>query len=311
MTIPWRDVFPAMTTQFHRDESLDLEATQRHIEVMLKSGSSGIVMLGSLGENATLSPGEKRQVVSAAIEAVDRRVPVIATVVETSTRAAIEYARDMEKLGAEGLMLLPAMIYRADAREAMAHYRAVARATELPIICYNNPLAYHVDITPAMFAELASEPNLVAIKESSGDVRRITDLRNALGDRYVIFAGVDDLALESAVLGADGWIAGIGLAFPKENQRLWELAVAGKIEAARKLYRWFTPLAHLDVHLKFVQYIKLAVQEAGFGAEWVRAPRRTLVGSERERILSIIRRGLEERPARLPPRPPLPRRRAS
>jgi len=305
MTIPWRDVFPAMTTQFRRDESLDLEAGSRHIETMIGSGASGLVMLGSLGENAALAPEEKRTVIAAALEAAAGRVPVIATVVETSTAAAIGYARDMERLGVDGLMLLPAMIYRADPRETLLHYRAVARATQLPIICYNNPLAYQVDITPAMFVELAGVSNLVAIKESSGDVRRITDLKNALGDRYVLFAGVDDLALESAVLGADGWIAGIGLAFPRENQRLWDLAVAGALDAALPLYRWFTPLAHLDTHVKFVQYIKLAIQAAGLGAEWVRAPRRVLVGEERRRILAIIEAGLEHRPKL----PPLPRRR--
>jgi 4-hydroxy-tetrahydrodipicolinate synthase len=297
MTIPWRDVFPALTTQFHRDESLDLEANSRHIEAILASGVAGIVMLGSLGENATLAPDEKRKVVKAAIEVTRGRVPVIAGVVETSTAAAIAFARDMERLGADGLMLLPAMIYRADPRETLAHFRAVARATQLPIIGYNNPLAYHVDITPAMFEELADLPNLVAIKESSGDVRRITDLRNLLGDRYVLFCGVDDLALESVVLGVDGWIAGIGLAFPAENQRFWELAVAGRIEAARELYRWFTPLMHLDTHVKFVQYIKLAIQEVGLGAEWVRAPRRPLAGTERRQILEIIHRGIKARPA--------------
>jgi len=302
MTIPWRDVFPAMTTQFHRDQSIDLDGTARHIETMIDSGASGLVMLGSLGENATLSPEEKRRVIAATIEAARGRVPVIATVIETSTAAAIGYARDMQRLGVDGLMLLPAMIYRADPRETLLHYRDVARATQLPIICYNNPLAYHVDITPAMFVELAGVSNLVAIKESSGDVRRITDLRNAVGERYVLFAGVDDLALESALLGADGWIAGIGLAFPRENQRLWDLAVAGEIDAARRLYRWFTPLAHLDTHVKFVQYIKLAIQAAGLGAEWVRAPRRTLVGEERRRVLAIIEAGLEGRP-KLPPSP--------
>lgn len=307
MTIPWRDVFPAMTTQFRRDESLDLEAGSRHIETMVGSGASGLVMLGSLGENVTLTAAEKRAVVAAAIEAARGRVPVIATVFEPSTAMAIGFARDMERLGVDGLMLLPAMVYRADPRETLQHYRAVARATQLPIVCYNNPLAYHVDITPAMFAELADVSNLVAIKESSGDVRRITDLRNALGDRYVLFAGVDDLALESAVLGADGWIAGIGLAFPRENQRLWELAVAGAIDAALPLYRWFTPLAHLDTHVKFVQYIKLAIQSAGLGAEWVRAPRRVLIGEERRRILGIIEAGLAQRP-KLPSLPTRRRR---
>ncbi len=292
----WSGVFPAVTTQMYQDESLDLEGTARHLEALIASGVSGLVMLGSLGENATLGPREKRSVMSMALEAAADRVPVLSGVVENSTAAAVEYAREMEKLGAQGLMVLPAMIYRADARETLDHYRAVARATDLPIICYNNPLAYAVDITPEMFAELADVKNFVAIKESSGDVRRITDLHNQVGDRYALFCGVDDLVLESAVLGIDGWIAGMGLAFPRENQRLWDLAMAGRFEEARALYRWFTPLLHLDTPVKFVQYIKLAIQEAGLGAEWVRAPRRPLVGAEREQILGIIHGGLRTRP---------------
>ena len=292
----WSGVFPAVTTQMKRDESLDLEATARHLEVLIDSGVSGIVMLGSLGESATLGPEEKRNVVRAALEAVRGRVPVLSGVVENSTAAAVQYARDMEKSGVQGLMVLPAMIYRADKAETVAHYRTVARATALPIIVYNNPLAYTVDITPAMFVELADVKNFVAIKESSGDVRRITDLHNLVGERYALFCGVDDLVLESAVLGIDGWIAGMGLAFPRENQRLWDLAMAGDYERARAIYRWFTPLLHLDTPVKFVQYIKLAIQEAGLGAEWVRAPRRVLEGEERKLVLEIIHRGLETRP---------------
>ena len=294
----WAGVFPAMTTQLHRDQSLDLAATARHIETMIDAGASGLVMLGSLGENVTLTRAEKLAVMRAALEAAAGRVPVLSGVAECSTAAAIEYTRELEKLGADGCMLLPAMIYKADARETLAHYKAVARATGLPIICYNNPLAYAVDITPAMFEQLAVLPNLVAIKESSGDVRRITDLINRLGERYTLFCGVDDLLLESVMLGARGWIAGVGLAFPAENQRLWELAVAGEWRKARELYRWFMPLLHLDTPLKFVQYIKLAVQEAGLGAEWVRAPRLTLSGAERRRILAIIHQGLSTRPSR-------------
>jgi 4-hydroxy-tetrahydrodipicolinate synthase len=262
---------------------------------------SGLVMLGSLGENQQLLPDEKRKVMAATIEAVRGRVPVLSGVIENSTAGAIAYARDMEKMRADGLMLLPAMVYKADARETVAHYRTVAAATSLPIICYNNPLAYTVDITPEMFAELADVKNFVAIKESSGDVRRVTDLRNLTGDRYQLFCGVDDLVLESVLLGVTGWIAGMGLAFPRENQHFWDLAIAGQYEEARRIYAWFTPLLHLDTPVKFVQYIKLAIQEAGLGAEWVRAPRLPLVGEERERILGIIRRGLETRP-KLPPR---------
>ena len=292
----WSGVFPAVTTQMRQDESLDLDATARHLEVLIDSGISGIVMLGSLGENAALAAAEKRSVVQMALETARGRVPVLSGVVENSTAAAVQYVRDMEELGAQGLMVLPAMIYRADPDETMHHYRAVARATGLPIICYNNPLAYGVDITPAMFTQLADVKNFVAIKESSGDVRRVTDLRNAVGDRYALFCGVDDLVLESAVLGIDGWIAGMGLAFPRENQRLWDLATTGRFAEARAIYRWFTPLLHLDTPVKFVQYIKLAIQEAGLGAEWVRAPRRVLAGEERQRILEIIHRGLASRP---------------
>lgn len=306
----WSGVFPAVTTQMHEDQSLDLDATQKHIEVLLASGVTGIIMLGSLGESATLEPDEKRRVVSAAIEVVNGRVPVVSGVIENSTASAVRYARDMEKLGADGLMVLPAMIYKADPRETTAHYRTVAKATGLPIIVYNNPLAYYVDITPTMFAELADVKNFVAIKESSGDVRRITDLINTVGDRYALFCGVDDLALEAAMLGATGWIAGLGLAFPYENQYLWELAMAGRWEEARALYRWYTPLLHLDIPIKFVQYIKLTLQEVGLGAEWVRAPRLTIAGEERKRVLKVIRDGIAARP-RLPKsaRAPAARRR--
>ena len=292
----WRGVFPALTTQFHKDLSLDLEATQRHIEVMITSGSTGIVMLGSLGENVTLDRSEKRRVMRAALEVAAGRVPVLSGVAETSTSAAVTYARELERLGANGLLLLPAMIYKADPRETLTHYRTVARATGLPIICYNNPLAYHVDITPTMFAELAAERNLIGIKESSGDLRRMTDIQNLVGERYRLFAGIDDLLLESAMLGAVGWIAGLNLAFPREGQRLWDLTQRGDWVAARKLYRWFMPLMHLDTHLKFVQYIKLAVQEAGYGKEWVRPPRLTLNGPERQAVLKTIRKGIATRP---------------
>jgi 4-hydroxy-tetrahydrodipicolinate synthase len=296
MPNPWSGVFPALTTQFHPDQSLDLDATGRHIEVLIDSGATGLVMLGSLGENVTLDPQEKRAVMEMTIRAARGRVPVLSGVAETSTAGAIRYAREMEKLGADGVMVLPAMVYKSDPPETIAHFRAVARATGLPILVYNNPIAYGVDITPKMFAELADEKNLVAIKESSADVRRITDLINEVGDRYTIFTGVDDLALESIMLGAKGWIAGLVNAFPVENQYLWELAIAGKWEEAKAIYRWYMPLLHLDTHFKFVHYIKLAVQECGLGSETMRAPRLPLVGAEREAVLKIIHDGIRNRP---------------
>ena len=296
MSIVWKGVFPAVTTQMRQDQSIDFEATARHIEVLLDSGVTGIIMLGSLGENTSLEPEEKRQVVNAAIDTVKGRVPVLSGVSEYTTAMAVRYAQDIEKLGADGIMLLPAMVYKAFPEETIAHFRTVARNTSLPILCYNNPIGYHVDITPQMFEILAEEPNLQAIKESSGDTRRLTDLRNQVGDRYALFTGLDDLIVEGLVLGADGWVAGTGLAFPYENQYLYDLCRAGDWEKAREIYRWYMPLLHLDTHIKFVQYIKLALQEVGLGAEWTRAPRLPLVGEERERVLKVIRMGIANRP---------------
>ena len=292
----WSGVFPAVTTQLKKDESLDLEATARHVEVLIKSGVSGIILLGSLGENQPLRPEEKRLVIEAMVKAVNGRVKVLSGVAETSTAEACRYARDVEKLGVDGIMLMPAMLYKGDSAETMAHFRTVAKASGLPIMIYNNPLSYANDITPEMFAELADEKKFVALKESSGDIRRITDLHNTVGDRYAIFTGVDDLALEASILGIDGWVAGSGIAFPFENQYFWELTRRGEWEKAREFYRWFTPLLHLDVSTKFVQYIKLAVQECGLGKEFVRAPRRMLAGEERKRVLKVIHDGMRKRP---------------
>src|SRR5262245_24061612 len=288
----WSGVFPAITTQMHKDGSLDLDATARHAEVLIKSGITGLIFLGSLGENQPMTAEEKRRVIEAMVKVVSGRVPVLSGVAETSTAEAIRYVRDVEKLGANGVMLMPAMLYKGAPDETLAHFRTVAQSTGLPIMIYNNPISYANDITPEMFAQLADQKNFVALKESSGDVRRITDLRNAIGDRYAIFTGVDDLALEASVLGIDGWVAGTGIAFPAENQYFWELTRRGEWEKAREIYRWFTPLLHLDVHTKFVQYIKLAVQECGLGREWVRAPRLSLRDEERRRILRVIHDGM-------------------
>src|SRR5262245_63901945 len=266
----WSGVFPAITTQMKKDGALDLEATARHADVLIKSGVSGVIFLGSLGENQSLTADEKRRVIQAMVEAVNGRVPVLSGVAESSTGEASRYARDGERLGLDGLMLMPPMVYKSpDARETLAHFRAVAGATGLPIMIYNNPISYGNDLTPELFAQLADQKRFVALKESSANTRRVTDIRNAVGDRYAIFTGVDDLVLECAILGIDGWVAGSGIAFPGENQWLWELTRRGEWRQALEWYRWFTPLLHLDTHPKFVQYIKLAVQECGLGAEWV------------------------------------------
>lgn len=292
----WQGVFPAVTTQFHADQSLDIEATSQHWEALIASGVRGLIVAGSLGENQTLEPAEKRLLVSEAVKAAAGRVPVLSGVAEMSTAAACQYVRDCQRLGADGFMLMPAMVYKADSAEAMQYFRTVGAATDLPWMLYNNPVGYPVDITPAQFAELADIKNLVALKESSANTRRITELRLAVGDRYAIFVGVDDLVLEASILGIDGWVAGSGIAFPRENQHFWELTRAGRWDDARALYRWFYPLLKLDTHVKFVQYIKLAVQEAGLGRETVRAPRLPLTGAEREQVLGIIRQGLATRP---------------
>lgn len=292
----WSGVFPAITTQLKRDQSLDLEGTARHVEALIQSGVTGLIFLGSLGENQALPPAEKRRLFEAMVEVVNGRVPALSGVAESSTTAACEYVRDLEKLGADGFMVMPAMLYRGDNRENLTHFKTVAQATGRPIMIYNNPISYFNDLTPELFAELAPIKNFVALKESSGNTRRITDLRNLLGDRYAIFTGVDDLVLESAILGIDGWVAGSGIAFPAENQYFWELTRKGEWDKARELYRWFTPLLHLDVNTKFVQYIKLAVQECGLGNEWVRAPRLPLEGAERDAILKVIHDGIASRP---------------
>ena len=296
MAVHWRGVFPAATTQFHADQAIDIRSTLAHLDTMIDAGIHGLIMLGTVGENCSLEYQEKVEILKATVAHVKGRVPVLTGVAECTTSLACRFAKDAVKAGVEGLMVLPAMVYKSDPRETMAHFRAVAAATDLPIMVYNNPVSYHVDITPEMFAELADESKFVAIKESSENVRRITDLKNVCGNRYTLFCGVDDLVLESLLLGAEGWISGLVNAFPAENRLLWDLATSGRWAEALQVYRWYTPLLHLDTHVKLVQYIKLAVQECGLGSERVRPPRLPLVGEERERILAIIRRGIASRP---------------
>lgn len=296
MSQNWHGVFPAIPTQLREDLSVDVDATMHHLDQLIEAGVHGMVVLGSIGENTALSATEKRTVLRAAVETAAGRIPILTGVAEFNTAEACRYAADVADLGADGLMVLPAMVYRADQREAVAHYRAVAAASPLPILCYNNPKGYGVDLTPAAFTELADVPNIVAIKEASGDPRRITDLYNAVGDRYILFAGLDDLLLESVMLGATGTIFGLVCAFPHETMAMWEFARRGAWEEARRIYRWFMPLLHLDDHPKLVQYMKLVVQECGYGHERVRPPRLPLVGEERARVLDIIHTAIATRP---------------
>jgi 1-pyrroline-4-hydroxy-2-carboxylate deaminase len=296
MKVNWRGVFPAITTQFKQDQSLDLAATAKHLEAMIAAGIHGVVFLGTVGENTALENEEKLTILREMKQIVRGRIPVLSGVAEYTTSLACRFAQEAEKIGLDGLMVLPAMVYKSDERETLTHFRAVANSTGLPIMIYNNPVSYNVDVSPEAFTQLSDLANVVAIKESSEDVRRITDLRNIVGNRYILFAGVDDLVLESMVLGAEGWISGLVNAFPEENRALWDLATSGQWDKARELYRWYTPLLHLDTKVKLVQYIKLAMQEAGLGSEMVRAPRLPIVGAEREEILGIIRSSMATRP---------------
>lgn len=296
MNVDWSGVFPAATTQFNADFSLNIPATLRHLDAMIEAGVHGMIMLGTVGENCSLSYEEKLEVLKASVAHINGRVPVLTGVAEFTTATACRFAADAAQIGVDGLMVLPAMVYRSDSRETAAHFRAVAAASDLPIMIYNNPVSYKVDITPEEFAELADEPKFVAIKESTEDTRRITDIRNVCGDRYLLFCGVDDVVLESMVLGIDGWVSGLVNAFPAENRLLWDLATEGRYAEAVEVYRWYTPLLHLDTDVKLVQYIKLAVEECGYGTETTRPPRLPLIGAERERVLSVIRKAISTRP---------------
>ena len=291
----WTGVFPAVITHLNEDQSLDLDGCARHNEALIESGVSGIVVCGSLGEAQCLQESEKLQVLEHAIATAAGRVPIVSGVAEMSTTSAARYMREAERLGAAGFMIMPPMVYKPDPRETEHWFRTLAGVTDLPWMLYNNPVGYYTDVPPAMFRRLVDIENLTSIKESSADPRRVTEVRNEVGDRFKIFTGVDDLMLESSILGIDGWVAGSGIALPKENQLLWDLTRRGEWDQARELYRWFQPLMKLDTHLHFVQYIKLLCQETGLSKEWVREPRLPIVGEERERVLGIIRKSLAKR----------------
>ena len=291
----WTGVYTAITTKMDARQEVDLAAVRADVAFQIENGVDGIICCGSIGEASTLTADEKMAIAGAVKEAAGGR-PVLLTVAEDSTRAAAALAERAAAAGMDGLMLLPAMRYVSDRRETIQHFRTVARATGLPIMVYNNPLAYSVDITPEMFAEMADEKNFVAIKESSGDVRRITDILNTVGDRYAIFTGVDDLALESLMLGAVGWVAGLVCAFPRETVAIHKLVAAGRIPEAVEIYRWFMPLLHLDVSLRFVQNVKLAEAIVRGTSTVVRQPRLELQGAERDRVETIVRTALAKRP---------------
>jgi dihydrodipicolinate synthase/N-acetylneuraminate lyase len=291
----WAGVYTAITTKMDARQEVDLAGVRADVAFQIDGGVDGIICCGSIGEASTLTADEKMAIANASKEAA-RGKPVLLTVAEDSTRAAVALAERAKAAGMDGLMLLPAMRYVSDRRETIQHFRTVAQATDLPIMVYNNPVAYSVDITPEMFAEMADEKNFVAIKESSGDVRRITDILNTVGTRYDIFTGVDDLALESLMLGAVGWVAGLVCAFPRETVAIHKLVAAGRIPEALEIYRWFMPLLHLDVSLRFVQNVKLAEAIVRGTSTVVRQPRLELQGAERDRVETIVRTALAKRP---------------
>ena len=293
---PWRGVYSAITTKMDAHENADLAAVAADVAFQIEAGVDAVICCGSLGEASTLSADEKIAVGRAARDAAGGRVKVMMTVAEDSTRAGARLAERAAELDLDGLMVLPAMRYVSTPRETMTHFRTMARATDLPIMVYNNPVAYAVDITPAMFADLADEPNFVSMKESSGDVRRITDIVNRVGDRYAIFTGVDDVALESLMLGAVGWVAGLVCAFPRETVAIYRLAEAGRYAEAREIYRWFMPLLHLDVSHRFVQNIKVVEGIVRGTSTVVRAPRLELEGEELERIEETVAAALATQP---------------
>jgi dihydrodipicolinate synthase/N-acetylneuraminate lyase len=297
LQVDWQGVYPAVPTQFNEDFSLDIKGTQKHVEALLSEGIHGLVMLGTIGENCSLSLDEKIQVLNATDEVNKGSVPLLNGIAEYTTAGACETAVAAAKAGVDGFMVMPAMVYNSDRRETVNHFKTVASATDLPVMCYNNPPVYKVDITPEMFEDLAEVENIVCIKEAAGDTRRITDLFNKFKDRYIIFSGLDDVALESILLGCTGWISGLVDAFPRENGLMWDAATSGNWDKALEIYRWYMPMLHFDSHPKLVQYVKLASAEMGYGTEIVRPPRLPLIGEQREEALKIIRESAATRPS--------------
>jgi 4-hydroxy-tetrahydrodipicolinate synthase len=288
MTVNWQGVYPAVTTQYNDDLSINFEATQKMIDTIIKEGVDGIIALGTVGENASHTRSEKIAILKAVKTVVAGRVPVLSGVAETSTQFAIEFSQACEEVGIDGLMVLPGMIYKSDEAEAIHHYQQIARHCNLPIMIYNNPVTYGFDVVIEGMKVLAQEKNIVSIKEATEDTRRISELYSAFGDRFIIFGGVDDIALESLMLGCTGWISGLTNVFPKESVAIYQLAKQGRYVEALEIWRWFLPLLRLDTVPKLVQCIKLCEQLAGRGSELTRAPRMPLTGEERANVEHIF-----------------------
>jgi 1-pyrroline-4-hydroxy-2-carboxylate deaminase len=296
MSFEWKGVFPALLTPFTAADELDLPLFEKNLQAQMDAGVHGAILGGSLGEASTITAAEKEILVRHAVKFIAGKIPVIMNIAESTTKDAIQQAANAKLWGAAGLMLLPPMRYKADDRETVTYFKAIAASTDLPIMIYNNPVDYKIDITLDMFSELQVCKNVTAIKESTRDVTNVTRLINRFGDRFKILCGVDTLTVEELCLGADGLVAGLVCAFPKETVTIYNLVKEGKINEAAKIYRWFMPLLELDIHPKLVQYIKLAATQTGIGSEYVRAPRLVLEGEERARVLKIINDGIAARP---------------
>ncbi len=296
MQVEWKGVMPAVTTKFDDDDNLDLVTFEKNIKAQIDAGVNGIILGGTLGEASTLTTDEKETLIRKTLEIVQEEVPVIINIAEQSTKDAIAVAKRAEEIGAQGLMLLPPMRYKATDHETVTYFKEIARSTSLPIMIYNNPVDYKIEVTLDMFKELIEEDNIQAVKESTRDITNVIRLRNEFGDRLKILTGVDTLAFESMVSGADGWVAGLVAAYPAETVAIYKLTRAGKVDEALEIYRWFMPLLELDISPQLVQNIKLAEVSTGLGTENVRAPRLPLEGEERERVQSIIREANEKRP---------------
>jgi len=296
MVFEWKGVFPALLTPFTADDQLDLDLFEKNLAAQVEAGVQGIIIGGSLGEASTITDKEKEKLVAFSVAYLNGKIPVILNIAESSTTDAVQQAVYAHHWGADGIMLLPPMRYKTDDRETITYFKTVARSTELPVMIYNNPVDYKIDTRPELFDQLVECKNITALKESSRDVTNLTRMINRFGDRFKILCGVDTLAMEELCLGADGWVAGLVCAFPRETVAIYNLVKAGKIDEAARIYRWFMPLLELDIHPKLVQYIKLAATQTGIGSEYVRAPRLVLEGEERERVLKVILEGMKNRP---------------
>jgi 1-pyrroline-4-hydroxy-2-carboxylate deaminase len=294
--ITWKGIFPAVTTKFTPDDKLDFKTFEKNLDAQLEAGVNGIIIGGTLGESSVLSASEKDDLLNFTVEKVNGRVPVVLNIAEGATRDAIKIAESAGKNGVSALMLLPPMRYKSDHRETVTYFKSIADSTDLQIMIYNNPVDYKVEVTLEMFEDLLSCKNIDAVKESTRDVVNVTRMINRFGDRYSVMTGVDTLALESLLMGAKGWVAGLVCAFPRETVAIYNLAMEGRIKEAVEINRWFMPLLELDTFSKLVQYIKLAEAEVGLGTETVRAPRLVLSGSERTEVLTVIREAIKNRP---------------